>query len=74
MPDEHGDFIAKLSQIEESALVAAGVAQLASVKGHLRHIVLVSRALRMRLEMGLAQVIASSSARAENDPKKDHPG
>jgi hypothetical protein len=74
MPDEQGDFIAKLRQIEESASIAVGVAQLASVKGHLRHIVLVSKALRMRLEIGIAQVIASSPAKAGKDPDKDHPG
>ena len=63
MTDDHGDFLAKLRQIEEFSAIAGAEAQVGSVKNHLRQIGLIARTLRSRLEMGTARVIAASGNR-----------
>ena len=74
MSQQHEDFIGKLRQIEESAFVAGSEAQVGSVKSHLRNIGLIARALRSRLEMGAAQVIATPAIKPTQDSNKDRAG
>jgi hypothetical protein len=55
--DEHADFLAKLRQIEDAAVVAGSdLPDGGSAKQHFRHIALLARTLRSRLEMGFAIV------------------
>ena len=74
MSEQHGDFITKLRQIEESALIAASEATGGFVKGYLRNIGLIARTLRSRLELGMAQVISVEPPRPASDSNKDRPG
>lgn len=72
--DEQADFVAKLRQIEESTFIAAGEAQVGSVKDHLRQVALIARTLRSRLEMGSVQVIAAPPVSPASYPDEDHSG
>ena len=71
--DEQADFVAKLHQIEETAFTGGSNTRDDAAKAHLRHIGLVARNLRLRIEMGVA-IIAASPKRPSGDPGKKHPG
>ena len=70
--DEQTDFIAKLRQIEEVALISAGNATGATEKSSFRHIALIARTLRSRLEIGTAQVLATGP-KLPHDPDDKPP-
>jgi hypothetical protein len=72
MTEETADFVAKLRQIEEQASVLAAEASLA--RSRLQHIVLLSKALRGRLEygdMGVARLPVDAPPAAS--PRKPQP-
>jgi hypothetical protein len=64
--DEQADFVAKLRQIEETAFAAGGDLKEGLSKTHFRHIALIARTLRARLEMGVA-VITSATPKPASD-------
>ena len=67
--DEQADFLAKLRQIEEAALVGGSdLKDGGPAKNQFRHIALLARTLRSRLEMGLA-VIASTAQKPASDSR-----
>jgi hypothetical protein len=73
MPNEQADFIAKLQQIEEVALISGSNAQDTRDQSSFRHIALIARALKARLSMGLVQVVPGnqSASQSPQDFKRD---
>ena len=57
MPNEQDDFLSKLQQIEEVALIAGSSAKDSRDQSSFRHIALIARTLKSRLVMGDAQVL-----------------
>jgi hypothetical protein len=60
MLNEQADFISKLQQIEEVALISGSNARDARDQSSFRHIALIARTLKSRLVMGDAQVLPAS--------------
>ncbi len=54
--DEHADFTEKLRQIEEAANIGLAETADSGAKNCFRHIVLLTKTLRSRLESGYAVV------------------
>jgi hypothetical protein len=73
MPDEQADFVAKLQQIEEVALISGSNAQDTRDKSSFRHIALIARTLRSRLDLGIVQVVAANqpASQSPQDSKRD---
>jgi hypothetical protein len=71
--DEQADFVAKLRQIEEVALAAAADIKEGLARPHFRHIALIARTLRGRLELGVATVRATMAKPASDSPDEKPP-
>jgi hypothetical protein len=72
--DEQADFVAKLREIEQAALVGGSdLKDGGPSKSHFRHIALLARTLRSRLEMGLATVAVTAQKPPPNSEGKKRP-
>ena len=75
MADEHADFVAKLRQIEDAAFAAGTeLPDGGPVKSQIRHIALIARTLRGRLEMGYAAVVGVDPKPPSDEEKTKLPG
>jgi hypothetical protein len=70
MPDEQADFLSKLQQIEEVALVAGSSAKDSREQSSFRHIALIARTLKSRLVMGDVQVLPAAHTPRSNKEDK----
>lgn len=67
---EHADFVAKLRQIEELASALGAEVHASLARTRVQHIALLARAMRGRLELGSASVVATGAAGPAGEERK----
>ena len=70
MTAEQGDFIAKLREIEEQANALGAELAPGLASARLRHIVVLAKTLRGRLEFGGAAIVRGAGAAASPGPDR----
>jgi hypothetical protein len=71
--NEHADFVAKLRQIEELASSLGAELHASLPRTRAQHIALLARAMRGRLELGSASVVATGAAAGPAGEEKKPP-
>jgi hypothetical protein len=71
--DENADFIAKLQQIEEQASSLGAILPEGLQRARSRHIVLLARSLRGRVEFGEVNVLRTDRSAPDADAKRKPP-
>ena len=72
--DENADFIAKLRQIEDLASALGPELHATQARTRAQHITLLARALRGRLELGVASVVSTGTPGGTAGEERKPPG